>query len=737
MPLLYLMLLALPAATQVTVAPDQPLSYVYVDDPLIIEFFSEQETNIDAQMTIGASHQTETTTIDFGKLHLHADSGYWHAVHNAPRDKGFYTATITMRDDTNTTTAQINFCRIDRPSSLKHIPLYAYCDNIDEACAFPAIHSVGIDTFRCDVSNNQFMEVARNISLYESNLIVAMPLNDTHQIADVEIERIKSQCKNIFRLDISLASVDKTMPNIPDILREVGCPAGISIVIPSAAAFEQQLMATPSLSAKHATLLTVVWPEPSEIRAIQNIALRQGQEGWQVHVLCPTWKPRNNTETIKFIHRFLQYRAAKASFIGINAAVLADKSGVYEMMAYMNGLALRFHDNSYVGTLPTEGNAQALVFRKGASWFAALWSEKGDETLYVPVDGAINLKLSDARGNELVLPEAKDGSLAFSVTPDPLYLTGEGGIILSRAALQQVTQEARNITQSEIMMTQLPAAIPELIAAIVAEPQSTGSRLRFLDLLRALPRIEELWHTRKLPRDVAVPAIASISKLARSLCLIEEDRGERFLEPISDTIDRAEELQSLYLTGSAGTAQTRKRGDWILGEVRRLIDEAEILNEDGRKIEATAVAALAEWRAHCLLHATKAETPRESPPAIQAINLPEPIEETTDTPVDDTTTESIQEVGEAEQASDSDEEDIDGDPESKVKSELKTEDSVEDAQDKTKNNKEVVHKVKSGDNLYTIAKKYGVPLDNLLQWNNLKKKSILRIGQELIIKTEE
>ncbi len=42
--------------------------------------------------------------------------------------------------------------------------------------------------------------------------------------------------------------------------------------------------------------------------------------------------------------------------------------------------------------------------------------------------------------------------------------------------------------------------------------------------------------------------------------------------------------------------------------------------------------------------------------------------------------------------------------------------------------------VASGENPYVIAKKHGVALDDLLKWNNLTRKSRLRIGDKLVIK---
>jgi len=42
-----------------------------------------------------------------------------------------------------------------------------------------------------------------------------------------------------------------------------------------------------------------------------------------------------------------------------------------------------------------------------------------------------------------------------------------------------------------------------------------------------------------------------------------------------------------------------------------------------------------------------------------------------------------------------------------------------------------VHKVKSGDTLSSIAHKYGTTVDRLCRLNNIKKNSVLRLGQIL------
>jgi hypothetical protein len=105
---------------------------------------------------------------------------------------------------------------------------------------------------------------------------------------------------------------------------------------------------------------------------------------------------------------------------------------------------------------------------------------------------------------------------------------------------------------------------------------------------------------------VATTTLARLARLARTLCQLEAVIGVSFLEPLQDTLARCKEFQSMYLTGVTATPQARQRGDRLVAEVRRLMDEAEALAQLDRRIEADAVAALAEWRARGLEYAAKA-----------------------------------------------------------------------------------------------------------------------------------
>ena len=50
----------------------------------------------------------------------------------------------------------------------------------------------------------------------------------------------------------------------------------------------------------------------------------------------------------------------------------------------------------------------------------------------------------------------------------------------------------------------------------------------------------------------------------------------------------------------------------------------------------------------------------------------------------------------------------------------------------TQNQEKVIHKVKSGETLFSVARRYSTSVDSLKKWNNLKE-SGLKIGQKLVV----
>ncbi|HOH31755.1 MAG TPA: LysM peptidoglycan-binding domain-containing protein, partial [Candidatus Hydrogenedentes bacterium] len=226
------------------------------------------------------------------------------------------------------------------------------------------------------------------------------------------------------------------------------------------------------------------------------------------------------------------------------------------------------------------------------------------------------------------------------------------------------------------------------------------------------------------------PAILLITEMAKTMAILEEDRGELFMDPLRDTLSRTEESQSLYLTGSAGTAKSRERGDWILSEVRRLVEEAELMEKAERKIEAGAIAALAEARGLCLKSAAQADVPQEAPEILPQPEIPAEIPEG-EGPEGELVPEGESAAPEVEMEV---QPELKPQPAPEKKKSVKEEKPEEKAESTVSTPEEGIHVVVAGDNPYDIARKYKIKLDDLLKWNQLTKKSTIHIGQKLIIR---
>ncbi len=710
-------LLCVPAAVQVTVAPDQPMPFVYFDDPLILEVYSDKDVQVSGTLQFSSVLSGDQADAAVTPFHVYANTPYWYVVAESPKERGYFNLDISFICDGEEYKQSTHFCRIDRPAALQHIPLYAHCGGDSRTCFLNAARSIGIETFHFAASSEYLDELADEASLFGLHIVLGLTPGQLQKAPDYLADVIEKRCENILRFEVNCKGIEPECNALMDSFRQTGCPASMSVVVSSAKQYSELMAESPHLSVRHVSLISERWPDPVEVLNIRHIAAQHGLEGIQIHVANPGWYPRSKEPAAYFLHRFFQYRSVSASHIGLNAAVFADDMGIQEMLAYLNGLALHFSRQSYVGNCILHQQVSAPLFRSGSDWLAVVWSEKTGKSVTLPIHGAINVTLSDAFGNPMKINESDGSEITLDCSPLPLYLTGTGGALLGSAAANELKAQA-SYFMAQVELTQaIQGALVERIQKMTTDPPATDGRLRFLEFMSALPLLEEQWHTRQVPKHIIVPAIMQITDMAKTMAVLEEDRGENFLEPLTEILNRTEESQSLYLVGSAGTAKSRERGDWILSEVRRLVEESELMEKSGRKIEAVAIALLAEARSLCLKPAAQADAPQEAPEI-----LPQPV----------VPAETLQEGEPSEEAATSESEE-----KPKEATPKKQDVSEEETAGQEGELEEGIHVVVSGDNPYDIAKKYNIGLDDLLKWNNLTKKSIIHIGQKLNVRPQK
>jgi LysM repeat protein len=784
-----------PLDVQVDLAPDQPLHYVYADDVLIAEFRSNRDAAADVQVTVKAEHQQDAVQVLLESLTLRTHGSRWCALRGLPGARGFYETVFQIAVEDQTFERNDSFCRIDRLSGARPLPLTAISP--DEAGnTLYALRAVAVNSLRLDGRAPDLAARIAETKAAGMEAVIALDARHKTDPAAVVSALENIGAKTIRRWDLHPRGDTALPARVHEAILKHGAAAPLALVIMSPADFLAQLEAGAGHFVHDAVLIppetgaaaSYAGTVSEAIRAVRDTAEEAGYEGWRFHLNGAAVHAAESNGAA-----FIQQRLIELAAGGISAMFRPEwvyNDGLREALVYLNGLAHCLPGTQSPGALPVSEGVHAPVFRRGGKWLIAIWSRKKGNSVSLPIGGAKNLALTDAFNNPLPLPEASEGAMLLETGPAPVYLSGSGGAVPGLAARNRARELAARFIEDARFREYLPEELIALMAGFAeSEWAEANQRVAFFNLLRSFPVLEQQWHTGQLPQFVACPAISAIARICRRICIAEEDRGETFIQPIADTLAHCEELQSLYLTGSAAAAEARERGDWLLNEVRRLLDEVEILEAAGRRIEASAVAALADWRARTLQYAAEAGpflNARDERRAIEADIREEEearsqaeaetsqAEETAEkeTP-DNNSAATPSENTEAREAPPETEQpefifhtvergdnpskiadkygmELDeflklnnmsrnrvisiGD-QFKVKAPAGTADDSSAAADSGQ--KKIVHTVRSGDNLSVIANKYSVKVDDLLKWNNLTKRSVLHIGDKLEVHVDD
>jgi len=116
-----------PAEFAVTIAPDQPIPHVYVDDVLVLEIASDRDVAAHVRVAISDAAGAEEPALD-SDMPLRAQGIRWIPLENVALRRGRYIARVTIEAGGETSESTHPFCRIDRPASVQAPPVGATID---------------------------------------------------------------------------------------------------------------------------------------------------------------------------------------------------------------------------------------------------------------------------------------------------------------------------------------------------------------------------------------------------------------------------------------------------------------------------------------------------------------------------------------------------------------------------------------------------------------------------------
>ena len=666
---------------ELVVSPDQPLQYSYLDEPLVIAIASDATLPAQVSAVVRSPRGGETQPLDLGMVDLRSGEESWFSVPELPAGEGFFSVEVTVVAEGETKILKGGFARIRRSTGEHALPVVAYGDDSDPN-TLRALRSAPVPAVRIDLLDEQAEAKATALIKQGFKLVPYLDARLSKAPAEVVRKAAESWCDSILRWNVAAGSSVALIEDVAKAVRATSCPAPVVAVVDDIDTFKALI---------EQGLGNVVRSVNVEVRdngewtvsAVQSIAEQAGFEQWDVYATLPA--PERGAEEQSYLTKRI-FLALAEGFKGVNfhAREIYD-NGLTAAFSRLNALSFQLGALDCAGVVPTGSGTQNVLFKRGGDWFLAIWSTGAAKELTLEVGDAGRIKAVDQFNQPVELPEPVKGILPVKVDAAPLYITGRGGSLFDQSARPIAKRLASELSKRSELLAVLGPEVSSAVNSVVLSEGAVTQRTNFFAMLRVLPELERRWHAGELPRHLAVSSISHLARLMRQLCVVEQQRGEAFLEPLQDTLARCEEYQTYYLTSSRGSDDHFERGDWLLGEVRRLMNEANDLAAAGRRIEASAVAALAEWRARGLEFAGGAVQREEEDSVTVALALPEkPVAAPSDAPA---SAAAVSEGG--------------------------------------------VHKIAKGDTLGGIATKYKVSLKDLMAWNNLTKKSTLRIGQAI------
>ncbi|MBI2422489.1 MAG: LysM peptidoglycan-binding domain-containing protein [Candidatus Hydrogenedentes bacterium] len=653
------------AGIQASVSPDQLLPVVHLDEPLLLEIGAGATGVHDLIVSLSPEGKPEIQTTVLEKEPLEAGVPRWFTVPFVDAQPGPYTCTIRLDAADSPPVWEGRVTRIVRPNLAVPLPVF-----VDAAGADPALAGIlaatGMHTVRVPREHPAWEQWLREIKRWKLGLI---PESSLEEVAGLS-ESLNAQftCTELSGWHVHPAGPDTA---------QTGTPALACNLVPLWRIADAAADSTFEFAPQTVLLEGIVTPQ-----RIADLEQRWARVQYQDAARIGWYLPMDASlaaAPFALIKILVSAWSAGVHTFGLDHRYI-DPATVAPLIPALQAWAPWLRDSEYVGPIPGGSGAVLHLFRKSDQWMITGWSSSGET---VGVDPAKLTRDSQLSARDPWFRESALENGQWKLGAAPQYLFGAEFDVVRGILDSNAHGAVAAFAANRVLPEFVPPVLSAHLAAMAQESRIAPNRKRYLEILTLFPDLEQRWHAGKIPGDQARTLLAHLRQLALALAALEEFSGEPFLEPLQETLARCGEYQSVYLTNSSSDTQNKKRGDWMLREIRTLSERADWLAKHGRPIEASAVGLLAEWRARTLDYAAKAG----------------PLSE-----------RSLEEVLGAGAAA------------AQAAPGLPAQASGP-----------ITHTVKKGDTLDKICKQYGVKLGDFLAWNKIKANKKLRVGETFVV----
>lgn len=596
------LLLASLAQVSVNLAPDQPIAQVYADELLVVEFLAQDDTEFTADMMLTRAGAAPVT-VDFGSLSIRAGAPRWVIAAGVPWQRGLYHARVETRIGGAVTVTEETFCRVDRPTTNSSLPVSVLVDDLSRDAVL-RLQGLSTEAVSVDGTHPDLYTLVETAT--DAGFRVRVRLDpDTFSAAGIDPAALVDRIGNAVALwelaagenpepVIALARAIRSRAPTARFALKLGQPDRLASMLAEGAGLYFNTITVDSGASTRRSLQA--FQREAEQAGYERLAFERSIEA--------SGRTASLTDPIEI------FREGYDKAI-LSTATFFPDGELGESYCFASTLAQRLGNATFLGDVAIDDNTVGQLFiapggENDTDEWTFIVGQQEDAAIQMTPGNVQQLRLFDALNNAMRIEPAEDGTISLSATAGPAILCGVGGTLPREAACSSIRREARALLELKGIKEHLGDERIALLKAFAECDGTRSMRVEFFGLLRAFPEIESSWHNQRMPRSAAVPLLAGLARLTRYVCTLDQEIGKPFLEPIDKTYAKCGEFQSRYLTGTGGGRAVQERGDWLLAEVQRLLDESRALLARGRRIEADAVAALAEWRARSLIFAAKA-----------------------------------------------------------------------------------------------------------------------------------
>ncbi|MBM3290854.1 MAG: hypothetical protein FJY92_11950, partial [Candidatus Hydrogenedentes bacterium] len=352
-------LLAAPAL-EIAIAPDQPVPYVYADEPVILQIKSDQDAAATGNVSITGS-DGKSVAIALPTAPLRANGAHWLSLEGAPNALGRFDVHVALDVDGAKTEKDLVYCRIQRPGDAARAPVRATVNAPDRA-TLNALRGIPLREITIPITTPDIATLAAAASAQGFDITIAL---DAASVGDIPaLAQLASKLGDkvgAWRVGLPEIGVE-TLGPLAAALHDAGSRGQLEVVLHSGLAIVDTYLATGLARSASKVYLPAGDRPKSDLMLLRAAFEKAGYEAFRLQTVFGPRNGGDGTDHAAAARDVLDAQSPGGIGPEIDvSAVFADNT-FGDAYTLIGAMAHRLNGYDYFDSLPLAPRVRALVF---------------------------------------------------------------------------------------------------------------------------------------------------------------------------------------------------------------------------------------------------------------------------------------------------------------------------------------------------------------------------------------